>query len=343
MEAAKPIAPTIQDNITLTNIKADNNPEKNYTLNVQFLPFSIIIKINDEKILEKSEYSNEFTLEDLQKNGKFFKICESIESVKSSLEETFKIKKPIITVKEDFIELKISPIISALGESDLLITKIKPNENEQISMLNNIIKKQQNEINNLKEKINNHEFRIKKLELIIEKLDENEHFSSDILKSDIINSKEQIKLLNQWINNKNNNFTLIYKGSRDGDSYINFHEKCDNQGPTIMIIKSNNGEIFGGHTEKSWTKGKDIFSPESFLFNLNRKEKYCIKGEGYILSCEGQIGFGDMNYYELSFYDNYFKQKSIISGDSSYNFKSYEISGGNNCFIIKEMEVYKIS
>ena len=343
MEAAKPIAPTIQDNITLKNLKSENNPEKNYTLNIQFFPMSIIIKINEEKNLQKNEYSNEFTLEDLQNNGKFFKICENIEAVKSSLEETFKIKKPILTIKENLIELKIIPIISALGESALLVTKVKPDKNEMISMLNNIINKQQNEINNLNEKINNHEFRIKKLELIIEKLDENEHFSSDILKSDIINSKEQIKLLNQWINKKNNNFTLVYKGSRDGDSYINFHSICDNQGPTIMIIKSNNGEIFGGYTEKSWTKGKDIFSPESFLFNLNRKEKYFIKGEGYILSCEGQIGFGDMNYYELSFYDNYFKQKSIISGDSSYNFKSYEISGGNNCFIIKEMEVYKIS
>lgn len=343
MEAAKPISPTIQDSIILKMLKEDNNPEKNYTLKIQFLPLSITIRIIEENNLQKTEYSNEFTLEDLQNNGKFFKICENIEAVKSSLEESFKIKKPVLKVKENFIELRIVPVISALSESVLLITKIKPNKKEQISLLSNIINHQQNEINNLNEKINNHEIRIKKLELIIEKLDENEHFCSDILKSDIINCKEQIKLLNQWINKKNNNFTLIYKGSRDGDSYINFHEKCDNQGPTIMIIKSSNGEIFGGYTEKSWVKGKDIHSPESFLFNLNKKEKYFISGEGYILSCEGQIGFGDMNDYELSFYDNYFKQKSIISGDSSYNFSSYEISGGNNCFIIKEMEVYKIS
>ena len=31
---------------------------------------------------------------------------------------------------------------------------------------------------------------------------------------------------------------LIYRGSRDGFKAIDFHTKCDNQGPTISIIKS---------------------------------------------------------------------------------------------------------
>ena len=165
-------------------------------------------------------------------------------------------------------------------------------------------------------------------------------------KSDIIITKEYKDLLNKWINNKNNEYSLIYKGSRDGDSFDNFHEKCDNKGPTILIIESKDGEIFGGYTEKSWKKTDSIPSPESFLFNLNKKKKYSIKGKGYIISENfqgSQIGVGDNDWYELSFYNNYLNSpESTISGVSSYKIQDYEISGGKNKFIIKEMEVYEI-
>ena len=74
-----------------------------------------------------------------------------------------------------------------------------------------------------------------------------------------------------------------------------------------MIIESTDGEIFGGYTEKSWIKNTNTASPESFLFNLNKKEKYYLKGKGYIHSEEafgGQIGFGDKNWLEFYFSTN---------------------------------------
>ena len=58
----------------------------------------------------------------------------------------------------------------------------------------------------------------------------------------------------------------------------------------------------------------------------------------------GQIGFGDKSMYELYFYDKYLNNStSAITGASSYNIKSYEISGGKRNFTIKEMEVYEIN
>ena len=283
MEAPVVITPNFQEKIILNNLKADNS-ENTYLLNIQFSSDYIIFKISKENSLIEDEYSNEFTLEDLHKNSKFFKICENISNIRSSLEETFQIKKPILKIEEDLIKLTIIPIISALGESILLIPKNKNKDKEKISILSNIIKKQQNEINNLNKNVNNHEERIKKLEEKINKLEEIINVGN-IIKSDIIKTKEQIDLLNEWINNKNNKYSLIYKGSRDGDSYNTFHEKCDGKGPTIMIIKSTDGEIFGGYTEKSWKKRENIPSPESFLFNLNKKKQYYINGNGYILSC----------------------------------------------------------
>ena len=33
-----------------------------------------------------------------------------------------------------------------------------------------------------------------------------------------------------------------------------FHSRCDNQGPTLTIIKSGMGKVFGAYTDIAWTK-----------------------------------------------------------------------------------------
>ena len=45
---------------------------------------------------------------------------------------------------------------------------------------------------------------------------------------------------------------LLYRGSKDGFTAASFHQKCDNKGPNISIIKSEHGLIFGGYTSLSW-------------------------------------------------------------------------------------------
>jgi hypothetical protein len=45
---------------------------------------------------------------------------------------------------------------------------------------------------------------------------------------------------------------LIYRGSRDGFKAAVFHSKCDKKGPTLIIIKSEFGKIFGGFTDIEW-------------------------------------------------------------------------------------------
>ncbi|CDW75453.1 tldc domain-containing protein [Stylonychia lemnae] len=44
---------------------------------------------------------------------------------------------------------------------------------------------------------------------------------------------------------------LLFKATNDGFLAANFHQKCDNQGPTISFILSENGQVFGcQHTIK---------------------------------------------------------------------------------------------
>ena len=44
----------------------------------------------------------------------------------------------------------------------------------------------------------------------------------------------------------------IMRGSEDGYSSQVFHQKCDNKGPTLSIIQSDQGKIFGGYSMVPW-------------------------------------------------------------------------------------------
>ena len=74
--------------------------------------------------------------------------------------------------------------------------------------------------------------------------------------------------------------TLLYRGSRDTYKAARFHELCDNKGPTISMIKSKCGRIFGGYTSAPWTSVRGYKKDEkAFLFSLTQKIKYKAKDQ----------------------------------------------------------------
>ena len=78
---------------------------------------------------------------------------------------------------------------------------------------------------------------------------------------------EFLEKLYEWSGYKK--MDLIFRGSRDGMTSNAFHNKCDNQGPTICLFKNNTGYIFGGFTSISWgIDGNYHSDSNSFLFTL---------------------------------------------------------------------------
>ena len=66
-----------------------------------------------------------------------------------------------------------------------------------------------------------------------------------------------------------NSMELLYKGTKDGQGCNIFHQKCDNQGPTLCICKNEKGNIFGGYASISWTSNDNYHNANgSFLFTL---------------------------------------------------------------------------
>ena len=49
-------------------------------------------------------------------------------------------------------------------------------------------------------------------------------------------------------------WTPCYRSLNDGWSVSTFHQKCDNKGPTLSIVRKDNF-VFGGFTERSWGEG----------------------------------------------------------------------------------------
>ena len=336
MEAPKP-----QESINLTI----EDEKKKYNLIVSNSSNSLVINISEQGDLLKKEYSKEFTLRDLSQNGKFFKIFDDIASVIISLKETFENKKPQIKEENNYIELKIIPILTAMGETTLIIPIKKSDDKEIINNLCDIIKVQANDIKDLKA-------RVTILEQKMQKIEENNKYinkrikNKDSLIGDIIKNEEQYNLICDYIDkNKAFQFELLYKGTKDGDTYDIFHKKCDNQGPTISIIESTDGQIFGGYTSKSWdiNNKSDIADPDSFLFNVNIKKKYGVSNNKGLYKSDGCIcDFGGGNFHELWLQSNYFSKYGNCDNGNGYNFKNYELSGGKSKFNVKECEVYKV-
>ena len=84
----------------------------------------------------------------------------------------------------------------------------------------------------------------------------------------LLRTKVQAKL-NEFYGKKDQRWTLIYKASWDGFDGAAFHRRCDNQGPTMTIIRSNNNYLFGGYTAIPWTSNHAWKQDTTaFLFTL---------------------------------------------------------------------------
>ena len=163
---------------------------------------------------------------------------------------------------------------------------------------------------------------------------------------------EFIQKLKEWIGFKK--IELIYRGTRDGMTGKAFHNKCNNQGETITLIKNDKGNIFGGYASISWTSDNSYHSaPESFIFtltNIHNTEptKFPSKNDNYEVAhssnCGPRFGGGNdihldsdfkgkkgQSYFPCTYPDILGKGKSIFTGDSN-----------NVYFSISEIEVFKI-
>ena len=58
--------------------------------------------------------------------------------------------------------------------------------------------------------------------------------------------------LRKWLGS-DYKWKLLYRASEHDYTAKSFHEYCNDKGPTLVVIKSSRGWIFGGYTTQSWS------------------------------------------------------------------------------------------
>jgi hypothetical protein len=79
-------------------------------------------------------------------------------------------------------------------------------------------------------------------------------------------------------------FSLLWRGSRNGFDARTFHIRCDSHAPTLTVILDTNGNIFGGFTPENWSLPRigpivlpgEVSDPsgKSFLFTLKNPHNF---------------------------------------------------------------------
>lgn len=77
--------------------------------------------------------------------------------------------------------------------------------------------------------------------------------------------------LEQWIGTGPKAFNLLYSIAKDGCNPTTFHQKCDNQGPTVTLLYNPQDTVYGGYTVMNWNTGRSgnyETDYTSFMFRL---------------------------------------------------------------------------
>lgn len=91
--------------------------------------------------------------------------------------------------------------------------------------------------------------------------------------------------------------SLLYRGSRDGMDSRCFHHWCDKQGPTLTLIRTTCGHVFGGYLSCSWftPMGLPHHCSKAFLFTVEcpggRIERFPLRHGGSV-SVHGSVSVG---------------------------------------------------
>ena len=150
-------------------------------------------------------------------------------------------------------------------------------------------------------------------------------------------------------------FKLLYRASSDGFGASDFHSKCDNVNKTITIVKSRNGNIFGGYTALCWDQsGTNKIDNNAYIFSIvnlhNSPIKIaCSPGQNAIY-CNSSYGptFGgghdlhianNSNINQSSYSNLLYSFKHANFPNGSANAKSF-LAGAYN-FYVDEIEIFQ--
>ena len=172
----------------------------------------------------------------------------------------------------------------------------------------------------------------------------------DFFDSNIMEQSSHLNTIHQWLREEGSDgdLKLIYRSSRDGLSNEMFHDKCDNMGPTLIVLETGEGHVVGGYSNTPWqSSGGYMTAGNAFLFALrgfdisDPVKMELVDPTDYAI--EGNSGYGPI------FGDEENSDTLLITSDSRLHLNSVTGTYENvpwkrsRDYMIKEMEVYQVT
>ena len=323
---------------------------KIYKIKFKQYDSSIIIYIEDKNVSPQIIYEQNFSYDYICQKSKIFKIYENISEIYNSLLDFMEKKKYTFEIEGSSAFLNFNLDVGSFS-FEMFIKKTSINDSysfltEKIEYLLEENKEIKNKMNLLFEENKELKNRIIYLEEEIESMKEKDKVKEDELfrGSSILQSIEEKKMISDWILPKAKIFThLIYRAKRDGDKASDFHSKCDNRGPLLIIIQTMAGNRFGGYTNKSWTSPLSNDWPEdgnAFIFSLDLKRKFINKepkqavghyidkgpvfGYGHAFDISSECLHNDLSYHSATGSYEGLKQ-IILTDEKNFRVEDYEV------------------
>ena len=318
----------VTDILTKVN-KNEPNIRNKVSVTMEIKNSKLFVQCSYQKNYFTKTFSNSFTLDELKNQCNYFK---------QFTDET-QLLKEIALIKNQNPQLK--DFISSNEESSHTIRLNITLPVINYSTIGFNLKEEPKSQNHI---LSEYKFIIKNYEKKF-KID---NFNSIIL-LDKDAEKEAIKF---WISpNKMLNAELLFSfndkfpNTENGMTVNRFHRECDNKSSILMICKSNK-EIFGGYTPLSFDSSDDYKNDnESFLFSINRLEKYPKDSYNRSKSIWCYKEYGPSFHYDLYFRTNKinavkFDRTNYLTPDNWVNRR--------NCYTnelgvhLDSLEIYKI-
>ena len=323
---------------TLSNTKGDKTFLIELNVNTEYLLISAVEKKANYL------YKSLFSLNDLFKIDKYFKLFNSPEDVAIDIFERYENKSIDIECdKLSFIFIILKWQLNSKNfETKVKLVGKETNKELQIIQMSNSIQKLTEEVSQLQLELKQKDKRFNYL------------INYTNLKSNIFVYFHQYENILNHIEATTQKIPLhlnvLHRLSKNGKDYETIKKNVFNKSNIVLLLENDQGYIFGGYTsaffEENNDYNKDLIKTDNtaFIFNAWNSKFFPIKNPSHAvrLSRKNLFMFGDSDIviprdFGRDYYDN-----SCSTAQSSYDFveNDYPFTGKKN-YKIKELEVYQ--
>lgn len=176
-----------------------------------------------------------------------------------------------------------------------------------------------------------------------------------VFESKILNGREDTETIRSFFPNKTLKLSLLYRGSEHGKTNSVFHQRCDNKGPLLILVKTEHDKVCGGFITQKWkipAAGNYEFcgDNDAFVFsvtnktthkqysNLNMAVRFCsdnfLFGIGVDLIVSENYDQNNQSYSNFGY--TYLTPNSWKAGSN----EASAYLGGSRNFKVKDVEVH---